>query len=172
MGAGYGREGEDEGIITVSSQRRNERLHPLLMQLKELQQVPPILQEGKDPAWKGLQQDLQLMNVKNTVDLDSEAILRLLEEYKAWCRAQALSTLQHQEKVDASMDEVHIMSSKVLADVTRCATSTTKVAKQAGLVEDLVNTLADLERRVKACSQTMQELEVKALPCKPLASRR
>ena len=29
-------------------------------------QVPPILQEGKDPAWKGLQQDLQLMNVKNT----------------------------------------------------------------------------------------------------------
>ncbi len=32
-------QGENEGIITVSSQRRHERLHPILMQLKELQQV-------------------------------------------------------------------------------------------------------------------------------------
>ncbi|BDA48014.1 hypothetical protein COCOBI_11-2710 [Coccomyxa sp. Obi] len=172
MGAGYGKEGEDEGIITVSSQRRHERLHPMLMQLKELQQVPPILQEGKDPAWKGLQQDLQLMNVKTTVDLDSEAILRLLEKYKAWCKAKALATLQQQEKVAASIDEVHTTSSKVLADVTRCAASTTTIAKQAGLVEDLVSTLVDLERRVKACSQTLQELQVEALPFKALASKR
>ncbi|CAL8462988.1 g2522 [Coccomyxa elongata] len=170
MGAGYGKEGEDEGIITVSSQRRHERLHPILMQLKELQQVPPILQEGKDPAWKGLQQDLQLMNVKHT-DLDAEAILRLLEKYKAWCKAQALATLQHQEKVAASMDEVHTTSNNVLADVTRCAASTTTIAKQAGLVEDLVCTLADLERRVKACRQTVQELQVEALAIK-LTSKR
>lgn len=31
----------------------------------DLVQVPPILPEGKDPAWKGLQQDLQLMNLKD-----------------------------------------------------------------------------------------------------------
>lgn len=81
----------------------------------------------------------------------------------------------------------------------RCAASTTAIAKQAGLgeffnhseaalpetfsqrgltelhafaVEDLVSTLVDLERRVKACSRTMQELQVEALPIKALASKR
>ncbi len=86
-------QGEDDGIVTVSGDRRSERIHPILMQLKSLQQVsgilalctqrnytmiihvaqqdcfllvqvPPILQEGKDPAWKDLQQDLRLMNLK------------------------------------------------------------------------------------------------------------
>lgn len=38
-------------------------------------QVPPILQEGKDPAWKGLQQDLQLMNVKHTGALRTSSAL-------------------------------------------------------------------------------------------------
>lgn len=33
-------------------------------------------------------------------------------------------------------------------------------------VEDLVCMMADLERRVKACRQTMQELQVEALPIK------
>ena len=28
-------------------------------------QVPPLLQESQDPAWRGLQQDLQIMNEKD-----------------------------------------------------------------------------------------------------------
>ena len=28
-------------------------------------QIPPLLQEGKDPAWRNLQQDLQLMHRKD-----------------------------------------------------------------------------------------------------------
>ncbi|KAK9907497.1 hypothetical protein WJX75_004804 [Coccomyxa subellipsoidea] len=118
MGAGYGKEGEDEGIVTVSSDRRSERMHPILMQLKALQQVPPILQEGKDPAWKELQQDLRLMNLKEAVDLDTQAILRMLEKYQAWCKAHALATMQRQEKVLGRMEEARSASSRVLADVT------------------------------------------------------
>lgn len=97
---------EDQGIITVARQRSSERIHPFLQQLKNLKQVcerqgeistapytsqdisfkgnlllqvPPLLNEGNDPAWKGLQQDLQLMNVKQTSALSLRCQECLLE---------------------------------------------------------------------------------------------
>ena len=87
--------GPEDGIITVSGKQSNENMDPIGLQLHSLrrveincsyrdsrcnvsqeisnaeietvwcQQVPPLLQESQDPAWRGLQQDLQIMHRKD-----------------------------------------------------------------------------------------------------------
>ena len=48
-------------------------------------QIPPILQEGKDPAWRNLQQDLQLMNQK-----DPSELARVRDTSLASCTCEAM----------------------------------------------------------------------------------
>ena len=88
-----------QALSQSAGEQPTDKIHPILVELQALRQVhqytpvfiiasmhgftahltchvpwrmqiPPLLQEGKDPAWRNLQQDLQLMHQK-----DSSALL-------------------------------------------------------------------------------------------------
>ncbi|CAK0784779.1 hypothetical protein CVIRNUC_007983 [Coccomyxa viridis] len=155
--------GPDDGIITVSGKQSKENMDPIGLQLHSLRRVPPLLQESQDPAWRGLQQDLQIMHRKDAdMHINPQPILNILEKYKAWSKAHCASIVQDQENIGEKADQVWSQASRVIADLSRAASLMSTAAKHATLAEDLVQRMTELEVRLQQCrveAATIQEAQ-------------
>lgn len=151
----------DAGIVTVSGQQSSEHMHPMGLQLQSLRRVPPLLQETGDPAWRGLQQDLQIMNKSDAGlhHMNPQPLLDIIDKYKAWSQAYCSAIVQEQDLISRKADDVWGQASRVIADLSRSASIMSNAAKQATLAEDLMQRLTCIEARIRQCNDAVAALE-------------
>ncbi|CAL5223234.1 g5713 [Coccomyxa viridis] len=150
----------EDGIVTVSGRQPSDGMHPIGLQMQSLRKLAPLLQESGDPAWQGLQQDLQIMHKSDAgLHMDSQPLLKIIDRYRVWSQAHSSSIVQEQDEISQKTDDVWSKACRVIADLSKSASVVSTAAKQATLAEDLMQRLTDLETRLKQCKDAAAALE-------------